>query len=1030
MVDTLNLDRIAHLTPERKALFELLLAEQRTEGGERPAAAGLPPVVPDPGRRCEPFPLNDIQEAYWVGRAAGYELGDVGNHGYAEFACGRLDAERLGAAWNRLIERHEMLRAVVLPGGEQRVLPEVPPYRIEDLDLSAEPPGAAEARLAAVREAMSHQVRPAGEWPLFEVRLTRLAGGRDHLHFSIDGLLIDSWSCQILFSELSRLYFEPAAELPPLALSFRDYVLAERGLAGSELFRAAEAYWQERLPAFPPAPALPLACPPRSLARPRFVRRSGRLTEAEWSALRAHALDAGRTAAEVLLAVWAEVLALWCETPRFTLNVPISHRLPLHPDVQRIAGEFVSSTLVAVDASEPASFRERARELGTQLWRNLDHSMVTGVRLLRMLARRQGPSAGGMLPVVFSCNLISGGSGADIPVFPVSLGRLVHHVTQTPQVWLDHLISEDEGELVYDWDAVEDLFPPGLLDEMFAAYRSLLRRLATDGPAWDVPVRRLLRPPAPPRGTDGRRVVDDRGDERPAWVPGRIVAAGAGGEAATGELGRRLPDGSLQILGRERTTLRLGGRSVDVEQVEAALAAHPRVRRAAVVASGEAARLVAWVEAQAAPEPEAGAIPGALAGAGARTEFKLAGPGLRRFPPDAYGIALAAPPDPAAEASVLGRRSYRRWARAPVSGDALGALVAALRRVELAGAPVPKLRYPSAGGLYPVQVYLWLEPGAVAGLPAGPFYYDPREHRLLPLGPGGGLPPGAHLPVNREIAAGAGLTLLLVADLAAIEPLYGAAARDFCLLEAGAIAQLLMEQAPRHGIGLCPVSRVLPEMLFEPLGLGPSHEILHALIGGRIEPAQQSAGGWLRELAAAAARPRSARQTLAGELQEHVERELSHLGVPLAVIPVEALPREPGGGVDRAALAGWERGPAAPATASRTAIESTLEALWREVLGEAPAGLDDNFFDLGGTSLHLVQLRRLLQERLQADLSIVDLLQAPTLRALARSLERESPAEAAVGQGWERAAVRQAARRERPRRRFPDGAGGEGGPLR
>ncbi|MFC7556562.1 hypothetical protein ACFQU7_37900 [Pseudoroseomonas wenyumeiae] len=83
----------------------------------------LPRVVPDPARRHEPFPLTDIQEAYWVG--SGLE-GGGGYHYYLEFDVPGLDVARLERAWGALVLRHEMLRAVVMPDGRQRILPEVP----------------------------------------------------------------------------------------------------------------------------------------------------------------------------------------------------------------------------------------------------------------------------------------------------------------------------------------------------------------------------------------------------------------------------------------------------------------------------------------------------------------------------------------------------------------------------------------------------------------------------------------------------------------------------------------------------------------------------------------------------------------------------------------------------------------------------------------------------------------------------------------------------------------------------------------
>ncbi|WP_283134523.1 phosphopantetheine-binding protein, partial [Rhizohabitans arisaemae] len=72
-----------------------------------------------------------------------------------------------------------------------------------------------------------------------------------------------------------------------------------------------------------------------------------------------------------------------------------------------------------------------------------------------------------------------------------------------------------------------------------------------------------------------------------------------------------------------------------------------------------------------------------------------------------------------------------------------------------------------------------------------------------------------------------------------------------------------------------------------------------------------------------------------------------------------------------------------------TPAQQTVAHIWRELLGHPAPGLDDNFFDLGGHSLLLVQAHARLR-RLREDLRIVDLFRYPTLRALAEHLAGET----------------------------------------
>src|SRR6185312_14206112 len=144
--------------------------------------------------------------------------------------------------------------------------------------------------------------------------------------------------------------------LPELELSFRDYVLAERSLESTERYRRATEYWQHRIPDLALAPDLPLACDPGSIGAPRFERLSGELSEPEWTRIKAGAASRNLTPTALLLTAYSEVLATWSKQRRFTLNLPMANRLPLHPQVEEIIGDFTSVTLLEVDAGGEATF--------------------------------------------------------------------------------------------------------------------------------------------------------------------------------------------------------------------------------------------------------------------------------------------------------------------------------------------------------------------------------------------------------------------------------------------------------------------------------------------------------------------------------------------------------------------------------------------------------------------------------------------------------------------------------------------------
>jgi non-ribosomal peptide synthase protein (TIGR01720 family) len=75
-----------------------------------------------------------------------------------------------------------------------------------------------------------------------------------------------------------------------------------------------------------------------------------------------------------------------------------------------------------------------------------------------------------------------------------------------------------------------------------------------------------------------------------------------------------------------------------------------------------------------------------------------------------------------------------------------------------------------------------------------------------------------------------------------------------------------------------------------------------------------------------------------------------------------------------------------PTAAPRGEVERRLAEIWRQLLGQKPIGIDDNFFDVGGQSILLVRAHRLIEENFGRNLPIVALLQFPTIRALATQL--------------------------------------------
>ncbi|QDU24169.1 amino acid adenylation domain-containing protein [Urbifossiella limnaea] len=138
-------------------------------------------------------------------------------------------------------------------------------------------------------------------------------------------------------------------------------------------------------------------------------------------------------------------------------------------------------------------------------------------------------------------------------------------------------------------------------------------------------------------------------------------------------------------------------------------------------------------------------------------------------------------------------------------------------------------------------------------------------------------------------------------------------------------------------------------------------------------------------------------------LKTRLRESLPEYMIPAAVVVLGTLPLTPNGKLDRAALPALESAaPAAPpAPAVANDLERQIQGVWRRHLCRDVAP-EDNFFDLGGTSLHLAEVHVELQNA-HGTMPITVLFEHPTVRSLARRLAGTGVADPAVAAARERA---------------------------
>jgi len=150
------------------------------------------------------------------------------------------------------------------------------------------------------------------------------------------------------------------------------------------------------------------------------------------------------------------------------------------------------------------------------------------------------------------------------------------------------------------------------------------------------------------------------------------------------------------------------------------------------------------------------------------------------------------------------------------------------------------------------------------------------------------------------------------------------------------------------------------------------------------------------------------------DLRKFLAQDLPEYMVPSSYVALDQFPLTPNGKVDRKALPDPGTSTLVVSTsyaAPSNETEAAVASIWQEVLNIPRVGRNDNFFDLGGHSLLVVQVQSRIQKLLSRVLPIVEFFQHPTVATLAARLSSNSVGDDRVSLARDRGARRRAALR-------------------
>ena len=203
------------------------------------------------------------------------------------------------------------------------------------------------------------------------------------------------------------------------------------------------------------------------------------LSKTKWDNFKSICGKFGITPTSAVMTAYAYVLERWSRNKKFSINMTVLNRLPLHENIGRVIGDFTSVDIVDVDMSKNESFIDYGKQVNKTLFENLDHRLFSGVEVIRELSRKKGGDYA-FMPIVFTSAI--GLINNDMTNLK---GDLSYGISQTPQVFIDCQVMDGVFGLQVNWDVRKGVFEETVIDDMFSIFEKLLNDLSVSKENWE-----------------------------------------------------------------------------------------------------------------------------------------------------------------------------------------------------------------------------------------------------------------------------------------------------------------------------------------------------------------------------------------------------------------------------------------------------------------------------------------------------------------------------------------------------------------
>lgn len=467
-------DAQAHLSEAKRALLARRL-KGRSDIVQRDEPAAPAALIQSPETRHQPYRAGNFIAQRIKGR-------DVQSGGFRMFLETRktgLDPERYAAAWQRLYTETDAMRARVGNDG-MVVVGEAGEYAIISRDIRA----LSKPEQAALLDGTRARFESFGRGPddrAVEVAVIRIGDDEYACFYSFDLLVLDLSSIEFLALRCRRIY-EGGEVSDRAGLHWQDYRRTEDAYLASGDGQTARRHWEKRISqAGPRLRGASLGLTGQAGRGYGYLNRV--IPRDIWLAGQKLAKARGVNELVAVQVLFTDLLAHLSGETHFAYESRSFPRLPFHPDIYDLLGQFAQGHLTGADKDAPRSFVERVRAEQDRMDRSAPFGLFDAVTLWQA----DEPKARRGSDIVFTnaCyrfeEFVLAGNVPPVRWF----GDYKTIQQRSPDTALEYVLVENSGDLENHWFLNHAIISPQKAEAVYALFWAALHRLCVDNAAWD-----------------------------------------------------------------------------------------------------------------------------------------------------------------------------------------------------------------------------------------------------------------------------------------------------------------------------------------------------------------------------------------------------------------------------------------------------------------------------------------------------------------------------------------------------------------